>query len=648
MLNENGGSDMSNVPVHHGTSDQNDDDGIVTGNDMDAPGSSNGNHDEEQVDVPTNAGRASDSKALNTESLAATYGKRPSRLLLLSLLINIALLIYAHTGLSAVILSNIERVETNESGNDDTTNSNNNNTNTNTTAGACTMNERDLDRWYNNGGSIQKSSESSYCGTKYEGRGCLTDAACTTECFVNVWNYTTECAMCFGPIPRCSLLDGCAGVCQINNGVNEECQTCTKSCNDEFLSCSGLTFVDTNTTATNDMSDTDPTTTNNSKSNDNVTSFLGTTNEEICAAQQANVSYTEDIDELYIVYELKFFSAVQRAWTSNAKLLALIVVAFSGIWPYTKNFIMVYIWYFRIDATAASDGKHDPIQMYRRRHAMILWLKRLGKWSFVDVYIIVLLLIGLTLQISVNNGTVPLILKGEPRPAIIAFLFATVWSFIHLEVVNEYHIHQFHKHYSPGTETMKDNNTNTNGHEITPAVAATVSPQPATTVYDALRLYPGGEPLSWKYRLVLLALYVSTVVLLLLGSIYDVVHFTSYLLNTDTASDNDPGCIQAYNIYELGTRLVSNFFRYENSALPGVYVLFISYVLFVVVSHLLVHSIHIAMLLFHNIPQQTFICRLADICWTYASIEVLLLGIFAVQVRFLHLIFPSLCTELCS
>jgi hypothetical protein len=52
-------------------------------------------------------------------------------------------------------------------------------------------------------------------------------------------------------------------------------------------------------------------------------------------------------------------------------------------------------------------------------------------------------------------------------------------------------------------------------------------------------------------------------------------------------------------------------------------------------AHLLVHGIHIALLLFHNIPQQALICRLADICWTYASIEVVLLGIFAVHVRFL-------------
>lgn len=595
-----------------------------------------------------------------TESLATTYGKRPSRFLLLSLLINIALLIYAHTGLSAVVLSNIERVETNES-----ENGNNNSNNTNGT-GACTKNESDLNRWYNAGGSLQKSIESSYCGTQYGGSGCLTGVDCTIECFVTVWNYTEECATCFGSIPLCSLNDGCAVVCQMNNGVNEECQTCTKSCNEVFLSCSGFTFVD-NATASNN-------TTNGMNFTDNsiTTSIINasSTNEEICAAQQANVSYTEDVDEFYIVYELKFFSAVQRAWTSNAKLLALIVVLFSGVWPYTKNLLMCYIWYYNIPTSTTTKNGNDTdvdstdlsLKMFRQRHAMILWLKRLGKWSLVDVYIIVIILIGLTLQISLNNGTVPLILKGEPRHAIIAFLFATIWSFIHLEVVNEYHMHQLHQHYETLTfsgtcqgpqcrvDALDDDDINKET-EITPTATSNLAmtqQQPTTTnVYDALRIFPwrnASTSPQWKFRnatvgrLLLLVLYVSTVATLLVGSIYDVVHFTSYVTDADPTTTNEPGCIQAYNVYTLGTMMVSNFFLYDNSALPGVYILFISYVLFVMVAHLLVHGIHISILLFHSIPKQSLICRLADITWTYASVEVLLLGIFAVQYKFEELV----------
>ena len=672
MTNQN--EDSTNIVIAD-DEDVRDDDGIM------APSTSN--PDTEQVvnqeqnfpplphhqngDTGSNISNALNEEAVDdrvstAESLATTYGTRPSRFLLLSLMINIALLIYAHAGLSAVIVSNIERVESTESENDNGGNNIDNNTGTNGT-GACTMNESDLDRWYNTGGSLHKSIESSYCGTQYGGTGCLTGVACTMECFVNVWNYTEACATCFGSIPLCSLNDGCAVVCQMNNGVNDECQTCTKACNEVFLSCSGLTFVeDGNTTSngtTNQMNENDT-----ENTNETITSL--STNEEICAAQQVNVSYSEDVNELYIVYELKFFSAVQRAWTSNAKLLALIVVLFSGVWPYTKNFLMCYIWYYnssrtigRNDARAKNNCTNDTaMNMYRQRHAMILWLKRLGKWSFVDVYIIALILIGLTLQISLNNGTVPLILKGEPRPAIIAFLFATIWSFIHLEVVNEYHMHQLTQHCETLTsvtsqpplglvDALDDNDVNKD-NEITPTSTTNVveSQKHATTyIFDALRIYPWRNatttpPLKFRNatvgRMLLLVLYLSTVALLLMGSIYDVVHFTSYITDADPTTTNEPGCIQAYNIYTLGTMLVSDFFLFDNSAMAGVYILFISYVLFVMVAHLLVHIIHITILLFRNIPKQALVCRLADICWTYASVEVLLLGIFAVQVPFLR------------
>ena len=458
-------------------------------------------------------------------------------------------------------------------------------------------------------------------------------------------------------------------MCQINNGVNEECQTCTKSCNDVFLSCSGFTFVnDVSTTMSSNETDT---TADSTTRTDSTITSASRTNQEICAAQQVNVSYTEDVDEFYIVYELKFFSAVQRAWTSNAKLLALIVVLFSGIWPYTKNLLMCYIWYYNIPTTTTTknndtDTDNDDnstdraMKMYRQRHAMILWLKRLGKWSFVDVYIILLILIGLTLQISLNNGTVPLILKGEPRPAIIAFLFATIWSFIHLEVINEFHMHQLQQQWGtlsfdtarpPPQQCRIDTSIdNDNSKEIISTPTSTIVnpvgslqqlPTTTTNVFDAIRIYPWRNATTTPIlkfrnaivgRLILLVLYVSTVVMLLMGSIYDIIHFTSYISDADPTT-TEPGCIHAYNIYTLGTVMVSNFFLYDNSALPGVYILFISYVLFVVVAHLLVHGIHITILIFHNIPQQALFCRIADICWTYASVEVLLLGIFAVQVR---------------
>lgn len=44
----------------------------------------------------------------------------------------------------------------------------------------------------------------------------------------------------------------------------------------------------------------------------------------------------EAVEEWYTVYDLTFIRSIKDAWTGDAKLLAFIIVIFSGIWPYLK------------------------------------------------------------------------------------------------------------------------------------------------------------------------------------------------------------------------------------------------------------------------------------------------------------------------
>ena len=49
-----------------------------------------------------------------------------------------------------------------------------------------------------------------------------------------------------------------------------------------------------------------------------------------------NAFELQEIDEWYNVYDLTFVKSIQDAWNGDAKLLAVIIVLFSGIWPYLK------------------------------------------------------------------------------------------------------------------------------------------------------------------------------------------------------------------------------------------------------------------------------------------------------------------------
>lgn len=336
---------------------------------------------------------------------------------LFSLVLNAGLMVYAHVGLSAVIFSNQQRIqdataaasdENNSSSNDGinnttTINGNINNSTDNVTAtgdgmdandnvltGSCSA--ADLDLWQA-GHNVEKPVHGNFCGRAYQssnfpttisgGGGCLLNTACHTDCFVQVWNYSAPCAACFAAIPLCSLTDGCAFDCS-EDGYSEVCTTCLVNCNAIFEQCSGLTIPAIDNQGLTEAPTASPTTSEANPQSDATSTTAPTTTpttiqlqksemaEEICQRQQDGAS-ADNITVFYPSYDLEFFSAVKVAWNEDARLLAIIVMIFSGIWPYTKNVILAVAWC--VPMTTA------------RRDWILTQLRRLGKYTLVDVYV---------------------------------------------------------------------------------------------------------------------------------------------------------------------------------------------------------------------------------------------------------------------
>lgn len=325
------------------------------------------------------------------ESLNTIYGNRIGILQSLSLIINVGLMIYAHIGVSALILSNQQRIEdqvSSSSSNDNNSLNNNNqttmipknNNNTNITGtgtGAC--NAYDMDIWYKNDGLINRSSNNNFCSRSYissnnNGQYCLVKTECNMECFHIQYNYSTECSKCLGITPYCGLQSGCAGICGLDY-LSIECETCTNDCTNQLLQCTGFTLDIPTTNSTSTIAPTTTTVIKNETTDSSNNDELYLTNEEICTNQVQDVNWDTVMnrEEFYIVYTLKFTNAVQDAWNGNARILAFIVVLFSGIWPYIKNIILMLTWYMKLSN--------------KRRDTILTWLKRLGKYSFVDIYV---------------------------------------------------------------------------------------------------------------------------------------------------------------------------------------------------------------------------------------------------------------------
>ncbi|KAL7544644.1 hypothetical protein ACHAWF_008018 [Thalassiosira exigua] len=492
-------------------------------------------------------------------NLNSYYGHKIGAYQTISLLLNAGLMLYAHLGLSAVILTSQDPTLT-----ESASASANGDVNDEVPSqpppppGECSTRDREI--WIADGGASKRPERSNHCSRTYNG-GCFLNSTCISECFQEVQGYSPECAICFGEIPSCSVRNGCTMVCAADS-LGEECRNCNKPCIVELDLCTGLPDVNANDNQFQ-INDTDT----------DAGAPVGATTE----GNSCNQFDLGAIDKWYTAYNLTFVRSVRDAWTGDAKLLAVIIVIFSGIWPYLKNIMLVMIWYIPASVETQTDT--------------LLWLSRLSKYTLVDVFSVIGVLVGVQLQLNV--GGTEAVTRAEPRFGIIAFFLATVWEFLQIELIKAMH------------ERKVLAGTNESGRE---------------------RLL---FPKLWTPVLILvtsLALYIS-------GAVTEIVYFSS-------ADYGSAGvCKRSYNLVTLGNALINEHSMTGNSAKGQTWILYLSYVVlnlaFPIITHLL-QICFIAGWFRSKILKRLIEWTLA--IWCFACIEVLLIGIFAVEYKFPNLI----------
>ena len=76
-------------------------------------------------------------------------------------------------------------------------------------------------------------------------------------------------------------------------------------------------------------------------------------------------------------------------WKAGAKELAVLIAIFSGVWPYTKQIISLFM--FLVNPSFIS---------YKTRGSTLHWLDLLGKWSMVDVFVLLTTLASFRITIE--------------------------------------------------------------------------------------------------------------------------------------------------------------------------------------------------------------------------------------------------------
>ncbi|GBG33997.1 Hypothetical Protein FCC1311_102202, partial [Hondaea fermentalgiana] len=78
------------------------------------------------------------------------------------------------------------------------------------------------------------------------------------------------------------------------------------------------------------------------------------------------------------------FSTINDTWNSGAWPLAVLIAVASCMWPIAKNLVLMFVWFVPTTIVSA-----------KRRRFILEVLDMLGKWSFLDVFVIVITLAAL-------------------------------------------------------------------------------------------------------------------------------------------------------------------------------------------------------------------------------------------------------------
>jgi hypothetical protein len=337
---------------------------------------------------------------------------------------------------------------------------------------------------------------------------------------------------------------------------------CIEPCVDVLATCAGLSGMDgaTSTAGTK-------------------TPSSGSTTDSEFVIQVCNNYDLTAIDEWYTVYTVRFIQSIIDAWDGEARLLAVIIVCFSGLWPYIKSLIILILWFI-------------PIKSGSTKHATtLLWLARLSKYTLVDVFALIAVFVGVQLQL--NIGGTEAVTRAEPRLGLIAFFFATVWQYIQIEIVKSLHDRRTMAATTAGNDTTDES-----------------------------------KILFTKLWIPLLLLMVS-MGLFVAGATTEVVSFTS--------KDTSGSCIRSYNLVTFIQSLLSDINL--SSEVAQTYTLYVSYIILIFVFPILTHLLQVDFI-FHlkksNKSSSKVIRQINDVTlliWYFVSIEPLLIGIFAVEFK---------------
>lgn len=166
-------------------------------------------------------------------------------------------------------------------------------------------------------------------------------------------------------------------------------------------------------------------------------------------------TFADQSYEVMNFFEFSMAYSVVEIWEAGGKELAILILIFSGVWPYTKQLMTLGLWFMPTSRVTV-----------HKRGQVLQWLDILAKYSMVDIFVLVVTVAGF--RVSVQSPDVKFLpedfysldLLVVPKWGLYANMIAQLVSQISSHFIIHYHrrvveeaFHGFEKEIS---ETLQE------------------------------------------------------------------------------------------------------------------------------------------------------------------------------------------------
>lgn len=130
------------------------------------------------------------------------------------------------------------------------------------------------------------------------------------------------------------------------------------------------------------------------------------------------------------LFEFGLANSVHDMWNAGVYPLSLMIAVFSGAWPYLKLLIVLVCWSFPVTVLSC-----------KRREWLLMVIDALGKWSLIDSFVMVLMLVAFRFHVgaAAGAGGSSVDVYVEPGVGIYTFVGATMLSLLISHVALYFH-----------------------------------------------------------------------------------------------------------------------------------------------------------------------------------------------------------------